>query len=105
MSNTISLIMLGLILAVCVMFMLKMLRTPTQSKENQKWVLACFSGAAIGFVGGGLLGVLNPQLLFSNSFLRQEGGDLGAIILLALGFSVLGGVASLPLRGLFRKRS
>ena len=97
--------MLGLVLSVCVMFMLKMLRTPTQNKEDQKWVLVCFSGAAIGFVGGGLLGAINPQLLFSNNFLRQEGGHLGAILLLALGFSVFGGIASLPLCGLFRKRA
>lgn len=105
MNNTISLIMLGLVLAVCVMFMLKMLRTPTQNKEDQKWVLVCFFGAAIGFVGGGLLGATNPQLLFSNDFLRKEGGELGAILLLALGFSFVGGLMSLPLCGLFRKRA
>ena len=112
MNNTISLIMLGLIVAVCVNFTVKMWRErkqhknePEQNQEDQLWAPVFFLGAGVGFFGGASLGGTYPQIFFSREFLRTEGGAIAAILLLAMIFSVICGLAILPLYSYLRKRA
>ncbi len=104
MNNIISIIMLGIVLAVCINFMFKVLRKPEPEKETQKGVAIGLGGAGGGFIAGLLIAVIKPQAFFSDSFLMQEGAELGAIALLAIGFSVIGAIVSLLVFGYFRKR-
>jgi len=104
MNNSISVLMIALVLAVCITFMLKGWRKPEPEKETQKAAAVGLFGLVAGFVAGLVLGATKPQLIFSDSFLKHEGGELGAIALLSIGFSVVGTFCSLLIHGYFWKR-
>lgn len=104
MNNSISILLLGFVLAICVSFMVKGSRKPAPEKETQKGTAIGLGGAAVGFISGLLLGAFRPQAIFSDSFLKREGGELGAIALLAIGLSVAGTILFLLIYGLIKKR-
>ena len=83
--------------------MLKGSRKAEPEKDTQKGAAIGLGGSAAGFIAGLLLGATKPQAIFSDSFLNREGGELGAIALLAIGFSVVGAVVSLLIYGYFKK--
>jgi len=103
MEHSVSIVMLALMLVICVTFNIKGWRKQASSQEDQKWVLSCLGGAAIGFIAGILLGAISPEIFFSEGFLRKEAGELGAIALLSIGFSVIGAFVSLVISGLIKR--
>ena len=64
MNNTISIIMPGLVLSVCISFLLKVRRDPEPDKENQTWVTTGVAGSAVDFVVGLILGAIVFLLVF-----------------------------------------
>jgi uncharacterized membrane protein YfcA len=104
MNNSISIIMLGLVVATCIYFILKGWRRPAPAKETQKGSMAGLAGAGAGFMVGLFSGAIKPEIFFTDAFLRREGAELGAIVLLAMAFSVVGAICSLLIYGLLNKR-
>ena len=105
MNNSISIIMLGLVLAACIWFILKGWHQPAPDKDTQKGSMVGLLGGGAGFVGGLFLGAIKPEIFFSNAFLKHEGGGLGAMVLLAMAFSVVGAVCSLLIYEFLKKQA
>jgi hypothetical protein len=103
MNNAVSIVMLGLIAFICISFLLKGWKKPEISNKKQKVVATCFSGMAIGFIIGLLLGATSSHLFFTESFLKQEGAGYGVFAILSIGFSLVGAFAALILYGLLQK--
>ena len=103
MNNAISTIMLGLIVSICISFLLKGWKKTEINNKNQKWLTTCFAGMAVGFIVGLFLGATNSQLFFSESFLKKEGAAYGVFAILSICFSFIGAFTALILHGLFRK--
>jgi hypothetical protein len=55
-------------------------------------------------MAGLFLGAIKPEIIFSDAFLKHEGGGLGAIVLLAIVFSVVGAICSLLISGFLNRR-
>jgi len=104
MNNSISIIMLGLLVAVCIRFIMKGWRQPKPDRETQKGSAFGLTGAGVGFVTGLIFGAVKPELFFSNSFLKEEGSEIGAPVLLAMAFSVAISIFCLLIYGFINKR-
>jgi uncharacterized membrane protein YfcA len=104
MNNSISIIILSLVIATCIWFILKAWHRPSSDKETQKGSTVGLAGAGAGFLAGVFLGAIKPEIFFSDAFLKQEGADFGAIALLSMAFSLVGAICSLLFYGFLKKR-
>ena len=105
MPNSISIIMLGLVVAVCVFFMLKSGRVQPADNQDQKWLLVLLVGVILGAVFGGVLGVPIAEWAFKMFDYGCGLEALGLWLLSVMFFMVMGGLCAFPVYHLFKKRA
>jgi len=116
MTNLILLIIFGLIVIFCVHSLIRFTKKLDSSDEHRvltnsiseekdiKTEIFCLFGALIGFFIGLILGYKVPNVFFPDSFWKTEGGGIGAILILALIFCLVGAFLTLFICGLLSKK-
>lgn len=93
MNNAISLVMLGGILAICILYLSRAFKATKTNKVEKSWFLSLLLGSLVGFLSGLLFGLPVIHHVFSKGWLLQgEKRDLGLWYLGTMGTTVLGGL-------------